>query len=811
MSSTHDSPNRTLKAKKAAATNPPSVTNASPSGPTTFFLKSEKEVSKVTERGRTISRTSSTDEESSRRKATMPSLSVDDSSFGVQSLEDAISTSHTESNLSRTASNTTDENAAPGAEPNAIAGRKRKAGNPVHPRIAAAGQRIISSEHPSTYNSTTGSPVSLRSAESPFRTHLRRASATSSINLSQPLTPLKGSPQYDASALPSTPRSGSPKSFRLSDEEVSVASDTGSQALASSSGEEEDEAELAAPAVMPQLVMPSIAMPARRPFTERGRRMGRLRMMVVGPKGVGKTSLIQSICRLCEDVVHVDSVSNESTQSITEIGASTKPYPQWRSDVETSQRLRRASTSEGVLERNVTFIDTPASDTEQGATTIRQYVHSNMERLTDMQRLSDSEVLGLLSGEGGPQIDAVLALCDCAINLKEPDEPLLADSQRALLDDLVRWTNVIPLIGRSDGVRSEDLQALKDRLQTELAPFYQQNHPSDGSRTSVGASQSLSRSSGPLAVSSALEDDSETMDASVLMSSGYLQPLVPSELGELVHQLLEPDNIARFRHLSANKFLLWRQSSGSRTEPPKPDLLPSPPSIPSSPAITGTGSLLEEPSKVLVPHASSSYYRSASPSVSDSSGPKYTLDNITEPFRQVRLAKWAQDLRRSLDHERNRYKAMYANAPSEWASSDSEKQVLSDRDRALTTTTGNNHSRRPPKGRLGGDLGVIDPRDPLGLLALGQVCRRRGWFALQVAGGCGLVGAVAWWVMRNWIEVQEWFGFGVAERGTVSFITVPAPTATGPGARDAGGWLDEGMKGARQWEGWFREAVGLGR
>jgi hypothetical protein len=69
-----------------------------------------------------------------------------------------------------------------------------------------------------------------------------------------------------------------------------------SQAL-TSSGEDEDEmvedtvlanheeyAVEAGPA--PQLVMPSIRMPTRRPFTERGKSIGKLKIMVVGAKGM---------------------------------------------------------------------------------------------------------------------------------------------------------------------------------------------------------------------------------------------------------------------------------------------------------------------------------------------------------------------------------------------------------------------------------------------------------------------------------------------------------------------------------------------
>ena len=569
------------------------------------------------------------------------------------------------------------------------------------------------------------------------------------------------------------------------------ASDAGSQAIASSSGEEEDD--VAVSEVMPQLVMPSIAMPARRPFTERGRRMGRLRVMVVGPKGVGKTSLIQSICRVCEDVVHVDPVSSSPTDRITEIGASTKPYPQWRSDLEASQRLRRASISEGVLERNITFVDTPGSDNSVGVQNVRRYAQDNMARMLDMSRLSDTEVVGMLNGDGGPQIDAVLYLHDVDVSTSHEEEKLL--------QYLSHWTNVIPLVGRSDAFNADQSIAHKRQLLRKLEESGISTNASRDADLNTAASDKTTPTE-PFAVSSALGDDPETLDASVLMSSGYLPPLIPSELSYFVHQLLEPDNISRLRHLSATKFILQRHELGSRIDLSKQTILTSPGIPPSSAAVTSTGSLLDEPSKVLVPHASSSYFRSISPTASDSSAvsgraPTFALENIAEPFRQVRLAKWAQDLRRSLDNERMRYKQMYANPPSDWASSaDSEKQAAGEQ--ALTPAG----THRPGKGRLGGDIGVIDPRDPLGLLSFGQAFRRQGWFALQVASGCGLVGAVAWWVIRNWAEVQEWFVPPVQQMQQIHVISVaPSPTR---------GWLEEGISGARSWEHWARQTFGKG-
>ena len=805
MSSSQDSQYRTLKARKTAAAHPPALATQGHSGPTTFFLRSEKEVEKSTQRGRKQSRGSPTAEEEDMQKTPMESA-MGDSGFGVESLADTIrsTSSSSDAGLSRTDSNASEPSVEAGADgSNVLAGRKRKAGNPVHPKILATGQRIISAEYAST-----GSPTSLRSAESPIRTHLRRASTSSSINLSQPLTPLKMSPQPE-SAMPSTPRSGSPKSFRLSDEEASLADETHSQAIQSSSGEEDGEEEGGSPSAgaMPQLVMPSISMPTRRPFTQRGKQMGRLKVMVVGARGVGKTSLIQSICRVCEDVVHMDPITghirdhpepvrsttaNGETKQIVEIGASTREYPPWWTDFETRrQLLRRKSIGEGVLERNLTFVDTPGFHDGCHVSEVLQHFKALMARIGNMEKMHDIELISMLSGEGGVQVDAVLYVFDSATSSTESPTQLQLDSAQAeLLRYLCKWTNVIPLIGRADLVEADELVARKRQIMEifktlPAEPCVARNM--DGANNEPSASATEPQE--PLTISSALGDDPETIEASVLMSSGYLQPLLPSELNVFVEGLLEPENVARLRHLSATKFLLWRQENlGFQLGLQNQLLLKSPCFESESPAETSTGSIAEEPSKVLVPHGSSSYFRSTSPSASESSAisgnvmgtSSYALaryndqTNTNVPFRQVRLAKWAQDLQRSLDNERRRYKQMYVDATSDWTSNSaaecSEKPDLS---QSLVTTSGT----RPAKGRLGGDLGIIDPRDPLGVLAFGEAFRRRGWFALQIAGGCGLIGAVAWWVVRNWVEVQEWVGFG--QPVAFGVTAVPAPTTRG--------------------------------
>jgi hypothetical protein len=89
----------------------------------------------------------------------------------------------------------------------------------------------------------------------------------------------------EMSSLPSSPKSASTRSFRPS-EAGSAPGDTGSQALLSSGDEEvepEPFAEQAGQA--PQLIMPSIKIPTRRPFTERGRGICNFKILVAGRRG----------------------------------------------------------------------------------------------------------------------------------------------------------------------------------------------------------------------------------------------------------------------------------------------------------------------------------------------------------------------------------------------------------------------------------------------------------------------------------------------------------------------------------------------
>ena len=106
--------------------------------------------------------------------------------------------------------------------------------------------------------------------------HQRRSSQAT---ISRPFTPLSFGSPAPASIM------SSPDSRRNSDA-GSYMDDIASQAIVSSGDEDRDiGSELIDSGSAPQLVMPSIKMPSRRPFTERGKNMGRLKVLIAGDSG----------------------------------------------------------------------------------------------------------------------------------------------------------------------------------------------------------------------------------------------------------------------------------------------------------------------------------------------------------------------------------------------------------------------------------------------------------------------------------------------------------------------------------------------
>ena len=132
-----------------------------------------------------------------------------------------------------------------------------------------------------------------------------------------------------------------------------------------------------------------------------------------------------SIDRLPSCKVHGkrESPIVKTTQNITEVYASTKPYPSWWSDIEDTKLLRRRkSMGDTVLERNVCFVDTPGYSNGmsrvENIQLVLQYIETQLTKPFSAPTASEGDIAGLLSGAGGSQVDVVFYLVKQGNNLK---------------------------------------------------------------------------------------------------------------------------------------------------------------------------------------------------------------------------------------------------------------------------------------------------------------------------------------------------------------------------------------------------------
>ncbi|KAH6969832.1 hypothetical protein DER45DRAFT_66053 [Fusarium avenaceum] len=298
---------------------------------------------------------------------------------------------------------------------------------------------------------------------------------------------------------------------------------------------------------VPQLIMPSLTVPRRRPFSEVGKCLGKLKIMVAGQSGIGKTSLIRTLAERCEHIVHMDPIENRSAVHATETYASSRPHPWWRSDSELTVTTRRRLSSTGdVLDRNVCFVESPGH--QHGASGPWRDLHYVESHLTSLMNkpMADLDLLTLVNSGGEPVVDALLYLVPHS-GLEHEDVEYIKRAQR--------MTNVIPIINRADELAPGEIiqvkqQVMKSLIDRDVGFFSFDGPDASGETTCV------------YAVSTESRPDYDTMDASVLMNSEYTPPLVSTDLGRLVDHIFSLDGSARLRHSAAVKCIQWRRDHG---------------------------------------------------------------------------------------------------------------------------------------------------------------------------------------------------------------------------------------------------------
>ncbi|KAI1326022.1 Poly(A) polymerase central domain-containing protein [Xylariaceae sp. FL0255] len=593
----------------------------------------------------------------------------------------------------------------------------------------------------STLSTRSSDPrKSLRSDSASVFSHTSQSQPSPSLpsplfqpSISRPITPIMLDPSCAASAASSPSSRRNSLTASLSDIAVSMDADSTADLAATmlDSGS------------APQLIMPSIKMPSRRPFTATGKSLGRLKILVAGDSGVGKTSLLKAIVQSCDHIVHIDPIApnvqsetnvSQSTVSvpssgraatgtaaISEIYASTKAYPEWWAELGESRSHRRKSLGDSVLERNICFVDTPGYGSEssvmEAITPCVEYVESYFNKVSS-DTLSDSDILNLLGGDGGSQVDVIVYLIHR--NLKPADVEYIR--QVSLL------TNVIPVLAKADLLSEEQKSAMKRDIAMRLKgagiqPFSFTPHGShDGDEAT---SPTI-----PYAVSSVTVSDHDIMDASLLMSPDYVQPLMPTDLGFLVERMFSVDGASWLRHSAAKKYLHWR------------DALPKP-------------RHLYSPISPHEPNVSRALTRQGLEVARLSRQPRET----SQP--QYQVANWAADLQRSVATERARYEALARGERAIWLTEKLHECVQEGTLVAVSKPQEMSVRGRRSRRRSGGLSGSRQHQDPLGLLQVAAELKAGGWVALEVIGSLGILGGLAFWVTtRAWTTG----GVGITDR-----------------------------------------------
>lgn len=246
-------------------------------------------------------------------------------------------------------------------------------------------------------------------------------------------------------------------------------------------------------------------------------------------------------------------------------------------------------------------------------------------------------------------------------------------------------TNVIPVLTRADELEPERIMHIKQQVSKYLVDMKVELFSFEGPE----ASEELEC---VYAVSTESRPDYDTMDASVLMNSDYITPLVPTDLNRLVDHIFSLDGSARLRHSAAVKCIKWRRDHGD-------NLLQNALS-------NGTMVSRSIPERAL----------------------RLRSFRRTPSWDRLELYNWANNLRQSLQSERL-YHLMEERAISNAAA----------RESSLVHVPKNHKQARSKKRK--------DPtpthQDPLGLLDIGGSLKQKGMLALEMVSSVGLVGLVA--------------------------------------------------------------------
>ncbi|KAI5460065.1 hypothetical protein BGZ63DRAFT_426013 [Mariannaea sp. PMI_226] len=466
---------------------------------------------------------------------------------------------------------------------------------------------------------------------------------------------------------------------------------------------------------VPQLIMPSLTVPRRRPFSHVGKSLGKLKIMVAGRPGIGKTSLVWSLAQRCEHIVHVDQAEPTKSTHVSEFYASSRPHPWWKTDstAAMSYARRKSLTTGEMLDRNVCFAECPGrSSGFPGSWQDLSYVKSHLTTLLT-KPMDDSDLFALLNAGGAPIVDALLYLIPHQ-GLDDEDVDYIRNAQK--------MTNVIPVLARVDELSDADVEMARQSIIQSLAEENLECFSFADPNTTTNVTPYV------YAVSTETRTDYDTMDASVLMDSEYIPPLIPTELSRLSDLIFSLDGSAQLRYAVATKSVEWRRNYGY-------------------------GAMQVALQNRSLVQGTSLRVRSVYPS---------------QCWERLDIYNWAAHLRQSLHSEQLRY----------LLSEKIDNQTTPTESRLVRLGSQKEDDAQPetPRGTQRGSL--RHHQDPLGILELGGRLKQRGMFALEMVTGIGILGYVIAQLMRaNRAEEScsvalastRRFGLDVPGLGTVLF------------------------------------------
>lgn len=299
------------------------------------------------------------------------------------------------------------------------------------------------------------------------------------------------------------------------------------------------------------------------------------------------------------------------------------------------------------------------------------------------KQISDADLSTILSGGGEPIVDAVLFLIP-HVGLEVRDIEVIRSLQAK--------TNVIPLLARSDELGLEAVESSKKRIRQQIEEKGLQCFSFHDPGTEEGTSDIL-------AVSSATKADYDVMDASILMSSGYVQPLVATDLEKLVSSLFSVDGSAWLRHKASEKCIQWRKEQNQGRYLDMALMHRDPTKCALSPVLT------------------------ANPFVQ------------RQHWSRIEVSNWAQELRRSLEAERCEHIA-------------TQQSLVESHRRTPSRDLARRQKESPLSRQARSETRNLTHQDPLGLLHIGSSLKKNGRLTCEMMSSLGLLGCFAAWIVK---------------------------------------------------------------